>query len=64
MTPHVNEQVVCKHCSSLAVTKYGTPRRKSGEVRQKYLYSICRRTFVIGDIRYIQDVDKRKALII
>lgn len=64
MSAHVNEQVACKHCSSLAVIKYGTPRRKSGEVRQKYQCFICRRTFVIGDRRYIQDVDKRKAVVI
>ena len=64
MTTYLNEQVLCKHCSSLTVIKYGTALRKSGEVRQKYQCSICRRTFVVGDRRYLQDVDKRKAVII
>lgn len=64
MTTDSNEQVLCKHCSSSAVIKHGTRRTKSGKIRQRYLCCLCNRTSSIGDRRFTQDVDKRKAVVI
>ena len=64
MTTDSNEQVLCKYCSSSAVIKHGTRRTKSGEIRQRYLYCLCNRISFIGDRRFIQDVDKRKTVVI
>lgn len=64
MTTDSNEQVKCKYCSSSDVTKHGTRRIKSGKIRQHSICYMCNRTFSIGDCRFIQDVYKRKAVVI